>query len=223
MGSAAPATAIGLRSDTALVARLSFSLTQAAHPRRHPKRRRRPMLRGSGPGSVHGSGPLLRPDRSQPSSFAPSALAHARFESSTPSNDEVLRRAPEQVVLTFTDPVEAASAPFGSTTALLAGLTMDARRGPDPTAVAVGLPSDLSPGTYTVAWRIVPADSHPVSGAFVFHIRKPGAGTAGVVGQTLDEQGVADRRARFLARPLPELDAHSALRRRGDCARLRAG
>ena len=40
--------------------------------------------------------------------IAPSALAHAGLDASTPSNDEVLGRAPEQVVLTFSDPVEAA-------------------------------------------------------------------------------------------------------------------
>ena len=120
--------------------------------------------------------------------IAPSALAHARLDSSSPSNDQVLRRAPEQVVLTFSEPVETG---FGSVRVIdgAARRVDDARTiRPDPTAVAVGLPSDLSPGTYTVAWRIVTADSHPVSGAFVFHIGKPGAGAAGVVGQVLDEQ-----------------------------------
>ena len=121
--------------------------------------------------------------------IAPSALAHARLDSSTPSNDQVLHRAPQQVLLRFSEPVETA---FGSVRVInsAARRVDDARTTrPNPTAVAVGLPSDLSPGTYTVAWRIVPADSHQVSGAFVFHIRKPGAGTAGLVGQVLDEQG----------------------------------
>ena len=120
--------------------------------------------------------------------IAPSALAHARLDSSTPSNDQVLRRAPQQVLLRFSEPVETA---FGSVRVIdgAARRVDDARTTrPDPTAVAVGLPSDLGPGTYTVAWRVVPADSHPVSGAFVFHIGKPGAGAAGVVGQVADEQ-----------------------------------
>ncbi len=120
--------------------------------------------------------------------IAPSALAHARLDSSTPSNDEVLRRAPEQVVLTFSEPVETA---FGSVRVYdgAARRVDDGRTTrPDPSAVAVGLPSDLGRGTYTVAWRVVSADSHPVSGAFVFHIGKPGVGAAGVVGHVLDEQ-----------------------------------
>jgi copper transport protein len=43
---------------------------------------------------------------------------------------------------------------------------------------------------------VVSADSHPVSGAFVFHVGKPGIGAAGVASQVLDEQGgsrVVDR------------------------------
>ena len=119
----------------------------------------------------------------------PSALAHAGFDASTPSNDEVLGRAPEQVVLTFSDPVEAALGSVRVYNGAARRVDDGRTTRPDRNGVAVGLPSDLSPGTYTVAWRIVPADSHPVSGAFVFHIGKPGAGTAGVAGQVLDAQG----------------------------------
>ena len=119
---------------------------------------------------------------------APAALAHARLDSSTPSNDEVVRRAPRQVVLSFSEPVETA---FGSVRVYDgAARRVDDGRAtrPAPDAVAVGLRSDLPRGTYTVAWRVVSADSHPVSGAFVFHVGKPGAGAGGVVSQVLDEQ-----------------------------------
>jgi copper transport protein len=40
--------------------------------------------------------------------------------------------------------------------------------------VAVGIDSELAPGTYTVAWRVVSADSDPISGAFVFHVVERG-------------------------------------------------
>ena len=119
---------------------------------------------------------------------APAALAHARLDSSTPSNDEVVRRAPKQVVVNFSEPVETA---FGSVRVYDgAARRVDDRRTtrPAPDSVAVGLRSDLPRGTYTVAWRVVSADSHPVSGAFVFHVGKPGAGAGGVVSQVLDEQ-----------------------------------
>ena len=119
---------------------------------------------------------------------APAALAHARLDSSTPSNDEVLRRAPAQVVLHFSEPVETA---FGSVRVYDgAARRVDDGRTTRP-AAARGrgrLRSGLPRGTYTVAWRVVSADSHPVSGAFVFHVGKPGAGAAGVASQVLDEQ-----------------------------------
>ncbi len=38
----------------------------------------------------------------------------------------------------------------------------------------------LADGTYTVAWRVVSADSHPISGAFTFSIGKPSTTTAAV-------------------------------------------
>jgi copper transport protein len=44
----------------------------------------------------------------------------------------------------------------------------------------VGLPGKLAKGTYTVAWRVVSADSHPVSGAFSFSVGKRSATTAQV-------------------------------------------
>lgn len=41
----------------------------------------------------------------------------------------------------------------------------------------VSLPAKLAQGTYTVAWRVVSADSHPVSGAFTFSVGKPSPAT----------------------------------------------
>ncbi len=122
------------------------------------------------------------------SAAASTAWAHAALESSTPANDEVLARAPKRVVLRFSEPVETA---FGSVRVYDGA----ARRVDDggttrlePREVAVRLRSGLARGTYTVAWRVVSADSHPVSGAFVFHVGKPGAGAAGVASRVLDDE-----------------------------------
>jgi copper transport protein len=108
--------------------------------------------------------------------------------SSTPANDEVLRRSPGQVVLRFNEPVETA---FGSVR-VYDGAARRVDDGgttrPQPREVAVRIRSGLPRGTYTVAWRVVSADSHPVSGAFVFHVGKPGAGAAGVASEVLGEQ-----------------------------------
>jgi copper transport protein len=119
---------------------------------------------------------------------APSAFAHATLVSSSPENDEVVRSAPRQVVLRFDEPVETA---FGSVR-VYDGAARRVDSGgtarPQPSEVAVGVRPGLPRGTYTVAWRVVSADSHPASGAFVFHVGKPGAGAAGVAGQVPDDQ-----------------------------------
>ena len=120
---------------------------------------------------------------------APSAFAHSTLLSSSPENDEVVRSAPRQVVLRFDEPVETA---FGSVRVYDgAARRVDSggTRRPQPREVTVGVRPGLPRGTYTVAWRVVSADSHPVSGAFVFHVGKPGAGAAGVASQVLDDQG----------------------------------
>jgi copper transport protein len=119
---------------------------------------------------------------------APSAFAHATLVSSSPENDEVVRSAPRQVVLRFDEPVETA---FGSVR-VYDGAAHRVDSGgttrPQPREVAVGVRPGLRlpRGTYTVAWRVLSADSHPVSGAFVFHVGKPGAGAAGVASQVLE-------------------------------------
>ncbi|MET9870911.1 copper resistance protein CopC [Streptomyces sp. NPDC006386] len=102
------------------------------------------------------------------------ASAHAALRSTDPDDGSVVQRAPRHVTLTFTESV---------------GLLDDSFRvfGPDqhrvPTGEAthaedrsdtarIALPGKLAQGTYTVAWRVVSADSHPVSGAFSFSVGK---------------------------------------------------
>ena len=136
---------------------------------------------------------------------SPSALAHARLDSSTPSNDEVLARAPRQVVLRFSEPVETTFVSVRVYDTSASRVDDGRATRPDASAVAVGLPSDLPHGTYTASWRVLSADSHPLSGAFVFHVELPGAGEASVVRQGLDDQAgsrTVDRAAwlvRFLS------------------------
>ncbi|MEU0171817.1 copper resistance protein CopC [Streptomyces massasporeus] len=107
------------------------------------------------------------------------ASAHAALRDTDPDDGSVVKQAPRHVTLTFTESV---------------GLLDDSFRvfGPDQRRVhtdeathadgrsdtaRVGLPGKLAQGTYTVAWRVVSADSHPVSGAFSFSVGKPSATT----------------------------------------------
>ncbi|MER6070534.1 copper resistance protein CopC [Streptomyces sp. NPDC001817] len=100
------------------------------------------------------------------------ASAHAALRTTDPADGTLLRTAPRYVTLTFTEPV---------------GLLTDSFRVYDPTdhrlrtgpaehapghsdTARVALPAKLATGTYTVAWRVVSADSHPVSGALTFSV-----------------------------------------------------
>ncbi|MEV5437198.1 copper resistance protein CopC [Streptomyces sp. NPDC052682] len=103
------------------------------------------------------------------------ATAHAALKGTDPKDGTVLKAAPRHVTLTFTESV---------------GLLDDSFRVYDPDGhrvrtgeprhadgrsdtARVTLPGKAGEGTYTVAWRVVSADSHPVSGAFTFSVGTP--------------------------------------------------
>jgi copper transport protein len=118
----------------------------------------------------------------------PSARAHATLIASTPSSGQVVARAPSHVTLRFDEQVETA---FGSIR-VYDGSAQRVDEGgtthPKPDEIAVGLRSGLPQGTYTVSWRVVSGDSHPISSDFVFHIGEPAADESGVADQVLDGQ-----------------------------------
>ncbi|MGA5817238.1 FixH family protein [Kitasatospora sp. NPDC094028] len=103
------------------------------------------------------------------------AAAHATLESTDPKQNSVVAAAPQAVTLTFSEEVSLS----GDSVRVLdpAGKAVDAGNpahadGRGNTA-RVGLNTGLANGTYTVAWRAVSADSHPVGGAFTFSIGAP--------------------------------------------------
>ncbi|MEE1785724.1 FixH family protein [Streptomyces sp. SP17BM10] len=103
------------------------------------------------------------------------ASAHATLESTDPHQNSVLATAPQAVTLTFSEAVSLS----GDSVRVLdpAGKAVDTGNpghadGRTDTA-RVGLGPDLANGTYTVAWRAVSEDSHPVGGAFTFSIGAP--------------------------------------------------
>lgn len=112
------------------------------------------------------------------------AVAHDQLVSSTPENGQLLDTAPAEITLTFTEPV--LDSGMGSAIVVLDANGTDWVAGPltvNDTAVNAPLKSDLPNGVYTVEWRVVSADGHPISAGFVF-----GVGS----GQTLvDELAVA--------------------------------
>jgi methionine-rich copper-binding protein CopC len=105
---------------------------------------------------------------------APAASAHADLLEATPADGEVLQAAPDMVVLTFNDVLatyglglqvlDADGKSVGATSPTASGRELRAQ-----------LPSSLPDGAYTVQWRVVSADGHPVSGEYAFGVVGPGA------------------------------------------------
>ncbi|MEV6211449.1 FixH family protein [Kitasatospora sp. NPDC051914] len=106
---------------------------------------------------------------------AGTAAAHATLVSTDPAQGSVAATAPAAVTLTFSEGVS---------------LTADSVRVLDPAgkqvdngdashvdgkdaSARVTLRPGIGNGTYTVAWRAVSEDSHPVGGAFTFSIGAP--------------------------------------------------
>jgi copper transport protein len=118
---------------------------------------------------------------------APAAFAHSTLISTAPVRDRVLEHAPEHVLLHFDEPVETA---LGSLAVYDGeGERVDAGRitRPSPDSVRVAVDKELERGTYTVAWRVISADSDPINGAWVFHVQERGAQPAGVAAQVLED------------------------------------
>ncbi len=112
------------------------------------------------------------------------ATAHATLEASTPERGAKLDAVPSQVVLRFDEPVEAS---FGALRVFdQHGREVQAgkpfRPGGDSRQVAVKLRPGTKPGGFTATYRVVSADSHPVSGGFVFTV-----GDAAAPAKTVDE------------------------------------
>ena len=120
--------------------------------------------------------------------MAPAAFAHATLVSSTPSNGDVLARAPKQVAITFDEAVESALGSIRVYDSRLERVDDGVTSKPEPNTVAVGVRSGLPRGTYTVVWRVISDDSHPIHGGFVFSVGQPSAGGTGVVEQVLAGQ-----------------------------------
>src|SRR3989304_9497745 len=99
---------------------------------------------------------------------APPAAAHGILERSDPAANASLDAPPRQVVLWFSEPVDAT---FSSATVADAQgrrVSRDAALSADRRVLQVPV-GDLSSGLYTVRWRVLSAvDGHATSGAFVF-------------------------------------------------------
>ncbi|MEU4892273.1 copper resistance protein CopC [Streptomyces sp. NPDC044780] len=113
---------------------------------------------------------------------AGSASAHAALTSTDPADGSVVQTAPREVTLHFSEGVLLSD----DSVRVLdpSGRRVDTGKathvGGTSSTAAAELHSGLPDGTYTVAWKAVSEDSHPVSGAFTFSIGAPSKTTAKV-------------------------------------------
>ena len=130
---------------------------------------------------------------------ASAASAHAVLVSSSPAADAVVPNAPAEVVLTFSESVRQVSgkirviAPDGSR----------ADRGEpafDGGVVTISVDQAAGRGTYLLSYRVISADSHPVSGAFTYSVGAPSTPPAdtGTDDRTDPAVGLAVKITKFL-------------------------
>jgi methionine-rich copper-binding protein CopC len=102
------------------------------------------------------------------------ASAHDELVSSTPTADAALDPAPTEVVLTYSDNILEVGVEVAVTDADGAEWVADAPVVDGPT-VTVPLTSGMPGGAYTVEWRVVSSDGHPISGTIPFTVTTPAA------------------------------------------------
>ena len=122
--------------------------------------------------------------------LAPAAAsAHALLVDTSPQRGATLDAQPRQVVLHFSETVEGN---FGAVRVFDAkARRVDDGRTTHPqrsgSRLAVGLKPGLADGTYVATYRVISADSHPVSGGLVFSVGKPGAAAAPTVSELIGD------------------------------------
>ncbi|MHA6761726.1 copper resistance protein CopC [Streptacidiphilus sp. PAMC 29251] len=101
---------------------------------------------------------------------ATAASAHAALLSSDPKQGAVVQTAPTAVTLHFSEQVtlESDAMRVFDPSGKRVDSGASGHAGSDDSTARVALVPGLAEGTYTVAWRAVSADTHPVSGAFTF-------------------------------------------------------
>ncbi|MGZ4613573.1 MAG: copper resistance CopC family protein [Kineosporiaceae bacterium] len=98
---------------------------------------------------------------------AESAAAHAILIGTAPQDGAVVQQAPGRVSVTFDEIVDkpaymSVAGPDGRVDAGPAVI--------NGTVVSVGLERSIAAGSYTVAYRVVSDDGHPVEGGFAFRL-----------------------------------------------------
>lgn len=125
------------------------------------------------------------------------AIAHAELESTNPADGSSISAPPENVVLTFGEELvpETVNVAISDASGPLDGVTPRT----DGAVVTVPWPAEVGDGDYTVAFRVVSQDGHPVEGTFAFTVE---AGAASAPATPAVASGAPDQGASAIAPPV---------------------
>ena len=114
--------------------------------------------------------------------LAAPAGAHTTLLSSDPTDGATLQAPPSAITLNFDEPVQASTLQLAVTDS--GGATVS-KQPPTVTGSTVvqALPSSLPGGTYTLSYRLVSVDGHPVSNSISFTVQG-GSTTSSAAGQS---------------------------------------
>lgn len=108
---------------------------------------------------------------------SPSASAHTSVVSTTPLYKTTLSEMPAELSITFTDDLMEIGKREVNTISLTApddsAVKIDAITIKKSTIIATLGKADYIDGTYRVAYRVVSADGHPVSGSYELYLNTP--------------------------------------------------
>ncbi|MGH3094552.1 MAG: copper resistance CopC family protein [Streptosporangiales bacterium] len=108
---------------------------------------------------------------------APAALAHATLEKTAPKQGGTVTKPRSEVTLTFDEAVQSSFAKVVVTSPN--GNRVDTGKPHIVNGtVTQGIKGLPAAGKYTVAWRVVSADGHPVDGQFRFVVAEGAVGSA---------------------------------------------
>lgn len=135
--------------------------------------------------------------------FLTPAFGHASLTGTDPVDGAVLDAAPKQITLQFNEEPLEALVDVVVTNAAGDVMAMNAAEAAG-TEVLVPFPSGLSAGDYTIAYRVVSADGHPITGSITVTLANDDSASATVdqpatpavdesaAAQVLDEVAAAD-------------------------------
>lgn len=97
------------------------------------------------------------------------ALAHVNVKSTSIENAAVIESSPEDFSFSFSQPVSLIAFSIKTEAGEIIDLDFTPPKAPSA-AFTVPLP-DLAPGLYTIEWRTISKDGHPMTGKTTFELK----------------------------------------------------